>query len=512
MSLPSRLPFRALCALALLGALVLSGAGLAAPVDLPACDHATQPRWYRATSAHFRIRTSLDEDSARRAARELERLRDALRSLWGPAFDPPGRLDVLLLRGRELARFTAPSVDGFLAEDGNDVPLMVLAVRGERFEERADRSTLAHEMAHHLTRFLFRRESRWVNEGLASFLETVRLAEGPAGTVLGMPQEGHLKYLRAHGCLPLEALWRWDERPKLEDPGLHDLYASSWLWMHYLFGRHHERLTRFEKALYDAKEPHQAWKESFGDVAEQELEEGLREYVRGNVYQATSFAAPPEPPPARVEALPSADVHAAWALLWLHTVGGRPREERLSRARPEVQRALSEDASNVAAGVLRSGMSRDEAERLALARALVKARPDAGEAWSLLGRALQTAEAPLAEREEAFLRAVALLPDSASTQEDLARHYLLRGLPDKALEPATRAWQMAPSSAFSLEPYAMAALRLGYCDDGLRSLRQALSVAGARASTPPESLRALGDRLSRYERACAEAGRIPPAK
>src|SRR5262249_36413084 len=162
----------------------------------------------------------------------------------------------------------------------------------------------------------------------------------------------------AHGCLPLEALWRWDERPKLEDPGLHDLYASSWLWMHYLFGRHHERLTRFEKALYDAKEPHQAWKEAFGDLKEQELEEGLQEYVPGNVYQASSFAAPPEPPPARVEALPSADVPAAWAWLWLYAPGERPWEERLRRARPEVQRALSEDATSVAAVVLRAGMAR----------------------------------------------------------------------------------------------------------------------------------------------------------
>lgn len=141
-----------------------------------------------------------------------------------------------------------------------------------------------------------------------------------------------------------------------------------------------------------------------------------------------------------------------------------------------------------------------------------KAHPEAGEAWSLLGRALRTTEAPLAEREEAFLRAVALLPDSASTQGNLARHYLLRDLPEKALEPATRAWRLAPSSAFSLEPHAMAALQLGYCADGLRTLRQALSVAGARASTQPEVLRALGDRLARYERACVEAGRTPPAK
>jgi hypothetical protein len=58
----------------------------------------------------------------------------------------------------------------------------------------------------------------------------------------------------------------------------------------------------------------------------------------------------------------------------------------------------------------------------------------------------------------------------------------------------------------------MAALRLGYCDDGLRTLSQALSVASAKASAQPEVLRALGDRLARYERACAEADRTPPAK
>nr|QKW93723.1 hypothetical protein [Vitiosangium cumulatum] len=509
-----RVPVRSLCAFALLSVLVLSHASLAGPASPPSCPRATGPEWLRVTSTHFHIRTSLDEDSARRAARELERLRDALRSLWGPAFDPLGHVDVILLRERELAEFTGQQVGqqvgGFHAEDANDVPLMALGVQGERFEELVDRSTLAHELAHHLTRFLFRRDSRWVSEGLAAFLETVRMGEGPAGTVLGYPHPGHLKHLRAHGCLPVEELWRWDERPALEDPGLHDFYASSWLWVHYLFGMHRERLTRFEQALYDAREPHQAWEEAFGDAGD--LEKGLQEYVRGNVYQATSFAAPPEPPPARVEKLPHAEVHAVRAQLWLRSPGGMAWEERLRRARPEVQQALSEDVTNVAAVVLRSGMARDEAERLALARALVKARPDAGEGWSLLGRALQATKAPLPEQEEAFRKAVALLPDSASAQGDLARHYIFRGLPEKALEPATRTWLLAPSSALSLEVYAISALQLGYCTDGLRTLRQTLSVVSAKASTRPELLRSLGDRLTRYEHACDEAKRSTPAK
>jgi hypothetical protein len=255
MRLLSRPPLRHLAAFALLGALVLSRASLAGPAAPPACPLAKGAPWHRATSTHFHIRTSLDEDSARRAARELERLRDALRSMWGPAFDPPGRVDVLLLRGRELAEFTEQHVGGFLAEDENDVPLLVMGVRGERFEELGDRPTLAHELAHYLTRFVLLRDSRWVTEGLATFLETVRLGEGPAGTVLGHPHPDHLKYLRAHGVLTLETLWRWDERPELEDPRLRDLYASSWLWVHYLFGMHLERLTRFEQALYEAREP-----------------------------------------------------------------------------------------------------------------------------------------------------------------------------------------------------------------------------------------------------------------
>ncbi|HEX8822599.1 MAG TPA: DUF1570 domain-containing protein [Archangium sp.] len=510
MRLLSRPPLRHLAAFALLGALVLSRASLAGPAAPPACPLAKGAPWHRATSTHFHIRTSLDEDSARRAARELERLRDALRSMWGPAFDPPGRVDVLLLRGRELAEFTEQHVGGFLAEDENDVPLLVMGVRGERFEELGDRPTLAHELAHYLTRFVLLRDSRWVTEGLATFLETVRLGEGPAGTVLGHPHPDHLKYLRAHGVLTLETLWRWDERPELEDPRLRDLYASSWLWVHYLFGMHLERLTRFEQALYEAREPRRAWEEAFGDAGD--LEKGLQEYVRANVYHATSFAAPPEPLPARVEELPHAEVHAVRAQLWLRSPGSPGWEERLRRARPEVRRALSEDATNVTAVVLRSGMAADEEERLALARALVRARPDAGEGWSLLGRSLRATKAPLPEQEAAFLKAAALLPDSTATQGDLARHYILRGLPEDALEPAIRAWKLAPYSAFSLEVYAMSALQLGSCTHGLRSLRRTLDVVRAKRGTPPEVLGALGDRLTRYERACDQAGRSPPAK
>lgn len=504
-------PLRVLLTLfLLLGTLLLAGESHAGPTPPAACPSAKGPGWHRATSTHFHIRTSLDEDSARRAARELERLRDAMRALWGPSFDPPGRLDVLLLRERELAEFAPPRVGGFHAEDANDVALLVVSVRGERFEELADRSTLAHELAHHLTRFILRRESRWVTEGLASFLETVRLGEGATQTLLGYPQDGHLKYLRAHGCLPVEELWRWDERPEVENPDLREFYASSWLWVHYLFFTHNARLTRFEQALYDAQEPHRAWEEAFGDVGD--LEKGLQEYARDKVYQASSFPAPPEPLPARVEKLPHAEVHAVRAALWLRSPGDRAWEERLRRARPEVQQALSEDAANVSAVVLRSGMARDEAERLALARALVKARPDSGEGWTLLGRSLQATKAPLPRQEEAFLAAVALLPDSAATQGDLARHYILRGLPEKALEPATRAWTLAPYSPLSLEVYAMSALQLGYCTDGLRSLRHALAIVSAKASTSPDILRSLGERLARYERACEQASRGPPEK
>jgi tetratricopeptide (TPR) repeat protein len=503
-------PVRVLSALVLLGTLLLSGGSHAKPTPPAACPRASGPGWHRATSTHFHIRTSLDEDSARRAARELERLRDALRAMWGPSFDPPGRLDVLLLRARELAEFTPPRVGGFLAQDANDVPLLVVSVQGECFEELADRSTLAHELAHYLTRFILRRDSRWVTEGLASFLETVRLGEGATQTLLGSPQDGHLKYLRAHGCLPVEELWRWDERPEVEDPDLREFYASSWLWVHYLFFTHNARLTRFEQALYDAREPRRAWEEAFGDAGD--LEKGLREYARDHVYQATSFPAPPEPLPARVEKLPHAEVHAVRAVLWLRSPGGRAWEERMRRARPEVWQALSEDAANGAAVVLRSGMAGDEAERLALARALVKARPDAGEGWTLLGHSLRATKAPLPEQEEAFLQAVRLLPDSAATQGDLARHYLLRGLPDKALEPATRAWQMAPSSPLSLEVYAMSALQLGHCTHGLRSLRHTLDIVSTKASTSPDILRSLGERLTRYERACEQASRSPPEK
>ena len=86
-------------------------------------------------------------------------------------------------------------------------------------------------------------------------------------------------------------------------------------------------------------------------------------------------------------------------------------------------RALGEDATNVAAVVLRARLARDDQERLALARDLVKARPDAGEGWSLLGRALEATNAPIPEREAAFLKAVALDPklgDPAQVADILA--------------------------------------------------------------------------------------------
>ncbi|WP_338872430.1 hypothetical protein [Myxococcus stipitatus] len=54
--------------------------------------------WSEVRSEHFRLQTNLSPEVAAKSAAELEKLRRAVLLAWGPDFNPPGSLDIVLLR------------------------------------------------------------------------------------------------------------------------------------------------------------------------------------------------------------------------------------------------------------------------------------------------------------------------------------------------------------------------------------------------------------------------------
>ncbi len=498
--LPARHPL-----LLMLLSLILAAPVAAAGARRDTCPLSGRPPWHQVNSAHFVVRTSLDAEAARSATLNLERFLAALLPVWGPNFKFEGRLEVLLLRDSELAEFVQGNVGGFLASGYDDAALMVVALGPEEVTGSAlTLPSMTHELAHALIQRVFPNSPRWFSEGFATYLETIQVSADNREGVVGYPKLEHLKYLKAHGVLDMEAMWRWDEEFALHDPvKLQHQYASAWMWVHYLVARHLEPLGRFQLALSRLEDPRQAWEAAFGKGAE--LEEGLKAHGSARRYDATSYTLGQVPTQLEVQVLPHPEVHVARARLWSKAPSSTLSwEERLKRLGPEVRQAMREDATNAEVVRLHSGLLDDPQEELKLARALVEARPGTAQAWTLLGRALRRTQAPLPEQEKAFVRALELMPESTSTLYDVARHYRDRGLPDKALEPAIRAVELAPDSAAMRSVLAAVLLDRGQCEQGLLHLRRTLALARDRPDAQ-DFMAALSNSLARYEEACRKA-------
>jgi tetratricopeptide (TPR) repeat protein len=350
----------------------------------------------------------------------------------------------------------------------------------------------------------FPRAPRWFSEGFATYLESIEVNADNRQSVEGYLKLEHLKYVKAHGVLDLEAMWRWDEERSLHDvTKLQHQYASAWMWVHYLLKRHPERLGQFELALSRLEEPREAWERAFGQVTD--LEEGLQAHATARSYAATPYAPAEVSPRMEVQVLPHPEVHVLRARLWSKAPNSAlSLEERQRRLRPEVRQAMSEDAANAEVVWLQSELLDSPREKLRLAQTLVEARPGAARAWTLWGRALRLTQAPPPEQEKAFLRAWELMPESTSTLFDLARHYAEQKLPDKALEPAIRAVEVAPGSATMRSVLAQVLLNRGQCEQGLLHLRRTIALARNRPDAS-DIMASLTGGLSHYEEACRKA-------
>jgi tetratricopeptide (TPR) repeat protein len=473
--------------------------------------HATCPDkggrpWREVRSPHFRVFTDLGPRVARLTALELEQLRSALLLAWGEQEAPPGQLDVIAVRSdSELEEFTqGASVEAFLDSTGR-TPLLVVSGEGEHLIERPEaRQVQAHELAHHLSRFVMVRQPRWLAEGLATYFQTVRFSSLRTKATFGWFHGGYYAYLHHHGLLTLEELWAWDERPFASRGEALPYYASSWLWVMYLMDQHPERFQDFRARLARAEEPRRAWDAAFQGVVE--LEENFMRYEPPREEQLT-VELPRIAGGFEERPLDCAEVHAVRARLFLRSPGQRPLGERLRLASLEVREALREDPTNVSAVQLRASLTPEPEGRLALARALIQARPDSGPAWSLLGQALQDTDAPRDEQLRALQRALELTPHDVDALVALAWVHTEAGNTAEGLATAERAVRLAPGRASTLEAYAALLFQAGRCAESLTAQQRAINVLDGHIT---EALRqpalatqaALRQQLSEYAVRC----------
>jgi tetratricopeptide (TPR) repeat protein len=336
-------------------------------------------------------------------------------------------------------------------------------------EQQETTSVLRHELAHHLAAFFYRRQPRWFSEGLAQYLETMRISDDGKSFILGDINPLALReYYRLRSLSVADAL-AWGGTLNPADEGTRrGLYGLSWLMVHWMFNTHPVDFARFRSLLSKGLDPDKAWKAAFPTLQPAELDKQLFHFARYGEYETTSVPVSGGSLGVDAHSMPPAEVHAARAAAsW---AAGHEED-----VRSELSSALAEDGGNVRALRLEVSMV-PPTERVALGERATQAHPEDGLAWLTLGDALRAGGQNGEGAAQAYQKAHALLPSSPAALNGLASVALQVGRPADALPLAVDAVRMAPGSSAILDTLATTLASLGRCSEAIPTEMRALDV------------------------------------
>jgi tetratricopeptide (TPR) repeat protein len=496
----------------------LSGSAAAAP-EAFRCEARGGPPWREYRTAHFLLDTDLPQEEARQLGQQLEQLHALeLQALLGEVVDIPGRLRVVALRDpRQFRELAGDEVRAYYVRRRAE-GAVVLQSEGLRVAPEA----VAHELAHHLSWFLFPRQPAWFTEGLAQFVETAakpRQAELAAtgthlaragtdasgGRWVGLAPARMAKAIRVAPLVPAKDLLAWRGNIGHADPGR--FHLSSWLLYHYLWNQRSRELSEYQRRLSEGASPADAWGAAFPGYDSrsagslQALDAELERYRRGGRFVSYRVPLPPVEVSASERPLATADVHLLVADVRRAWPAKRAEAEALLAA--DVDEALREDPTQPFALVERArlqGASAAVGSPVAALRAAVAARPGDWRALYLLATQLQR-PGEAKEREAAYRKATALEPDAAIPQNDLAWLLVESGRAREALPFANRAVDLAPWEPQFIDTLAVVANELGQCAQALQLARR----AGDAFTDGGEQARRVQRHLEEFQRRCGSS-------
>jgi tetratricopeptide (TPR) repeat protein len=459
-----------------------------APARAQGCSLPGGAQWSELRSAHFIVDLPAGKADPQKVVALLEELHAAvLAALVGEPVQVPGRVRVIALPSHgDLTEITrSREIEGLFWVSALEEPTILVTVG--TLDALPD--VVAHELAHHVSYYLFPRQPRWFAEGLAAFVETVARPDKQGRRWAGRQPESAWAANRV-GLTPMESLLRWRAGGLLDDP-----QTTSWLLYRYLWNEHGKRFAEFERRLSDGEAPPAAWKAAFPewDPAAGKLhllDRALDRYRRTGRGLAWEVTLPAVDRPYTTAAASPADVHMA-------LLGAKLFRTNSTIAR-EVRRTVAAEANrdDTANPLAVAELAQlDGASPVPWLRASVAAWPADGRAWYLLARALDAGP----EREEALRRAVAAWPEGALPHAALAAEHARAGRPGDAVRSVNRALELAPWSARIIGAAARVALDLGKCPQALALAARAADVAAGRGSVA-ESSRA---QLEETTRRCA---------
>lgn len=478
---------------------------------LASCAHAPRAAdngvWLQLESEHFILRTDLGEADARAAIVELERVRVAIVSAWwqGPR-SPEGKLAAIeLADDAELSAFVQHRIAGYVASDVFGERVLVMSAE----QSPSQQPLLKHELSHSLGESFLQRQPRWLLEGLACYLETLRLDFANDRFVLGEPDRDRVRFLATHPVMDYGPVLAMGSELLTLAPAQGCAFeTASWLLLHYLADEKRPQLDDFLGRLAVAEDPARAFAEAFPGLTADQLGRDVNAYWQVGRLGSGSVPLPRYQGAISVSALPVAEVHALRAGLYLQSVGRL--EGQRARAAVEMSAALAIDPQCPTALWVEASLTGMRNPQVALAA--TEKHPGDWRSFWLLAEA--TAPGDPAARRAALEKAAELAPANASVLNALAWQSLAQPAlgqqaqppqsqaePAKALLLAQRAVELAPGNPSYLDTLALALASAGRCAEATNAEERAIEVLPDRAA--PQAFADLRARLVKLQATCA---------
>ena len=455
---------------------------------LLACAHvprSTDPaNWLELQSEHFVFRTDLPLDDARAAVSELERGRAALLIAAWHSTRPSLRKTVVieLANRHELEEFAVERLEGFVTGDAFDEQMMVLSAD----HEFGDQDVLKHELAHVITDEFLVVKPRWLAEGIACYLETLRFERFSRKLRVGDLSEQRLNYLKERPILDYaQALHTGREAESLDAGAGYSFESASWLLVHWLVDTRQDNFDRFLNRL-TREGWEQAFREEFPDLSDSAIRSGMKEYWKTGSVRIASAPAPAWSGEIVEERMDRAEVYALRADLFRLSPGFAASAERKALMNAEIAKALAADPANPLALKLSGGDP----------RAAVAVHPRDWRSWALLAERSQNDVTSLA-------KAAALAPQNGPLIALLAMAESNSGRKKEGLEHALRAAQLAPGRSDVLDILAQLQAFSGNCFDAINLEQRAIDALPDSAAA--SAVITLNKRLSSIREMCVSS-------
>jgi len=250
--------------------------------DRPGPKHTS---WHEARSPHFIVRSDLDEDDLRGKVQRLEASWDALATIYTAIFPgrprPDVRLDVIYFEDCSELWGDRIAYGGMVATLGDfSLERQALVCEPSRMihgARQGEREVITHELAHHFNLGYVPAMPLWLQEGLASYLQSAEVD----GSKVRFGGRNHMHQPQAGKPTVADLLamkTTFDHRSRG--------YGNAWAFLHLLFDvdDYRARLLAYLNALADAHPWNEAWTATLGPV-EADLQDAYLDHVHSGVYE-----------------------------------------------------------------------------------------------------------------------------------------------------------------------------------------------------------------------------------